>query len=68
MLITRDNDELSKLVRACEREGFFYLNLAKQGSSKMFHDLERLDKIMRGWFAKPLAEKAKMETISNAHG
>ena len=68
LLIIRDENELAKLVNACEHEGFFYLNLVGKGSNKMFRDLERLNEIMRDWFAQPLTEKTRMETISNAHG
>ena len=67
-LFNRNAEETTKLVAACEKDGFFYLDLTDPSSSKLFRDLGVLDGVVREWFAQPLSEKMKTVTVSNAHG
>lgn len=67
-LLDQDDVELAKMISACQRDGFFYLNLLDKGSDKMFKDLDNLTQIMKDWFAQPVESKLQTETVSNAHG
>lgn len=67
-LFDRDDRELGILNRACERDGFFYLDLQGTGSVKLWNDLERLNQIMKSWFAQSDEDKLGTPTVSLAHG
>lgn len=67
-LLNGDKSELAKLLSACENYGFFYLDLRDWESGTMLQSLEATWRIMKQWFNKPLEEKLKTETISDAHG
>ncbi|KAL8704840.1 MAG: hypothetical protein Q9201_002035 [Fulgogasparrea decipioides] len=68
-LIDQDSNELAKMISACERDGFFYLNLLEKGSEKFLSDLDALDRLVKGWFKQPLeSKKEQTATVSNAHG
>lgn len=66
--IANDHAKLSKLVSACENEGFFYLDLHDWQSGKVIADLEIANTIMRDWFNKPLDEKMKNESHDDNNG
>lgn len=61
-LLDQDKDELAKLVRACETDGFFYLDLSDQGSQKLFDDLEFLSTAVKEWLRQPLEKKCETVT------
>ncbi|KAK2603586.1 hypothetical protein QQS21_004266 [Conoideocrella luteorostrata] len=67
-LFDRDEKELQKLLRACERDGFFYLDLQGVGSERLWKDLDQLSGITRRWFDQPRAVKMDTPTVSLAHG
>lgn len=67
-LFDRDEKELETLVRACERDGFFYLDLQSPSSRQLWNDLDRVGEISKDWFDQPLEAKLKTPTTSLAHG
>lgn len=67
-LFDRDEQELETLLKACDRDGFFYLDLQGSGSEKLWKDLDRVGKITKRWFAQPVEVKQKTPTVSLAHG
>ncbi|KAJ8118887.1 hypothetical protein OPT61_g232 [Boeremia exigua] len=67
-LIDRNEQEMSKLMSACEHYGFFYLDLTSVGASNMMKDLDDLRVLMGDWFKQPVTSKLKTPTISNSHG
>ncbi|KAG8170160.1 hypothetical protein KVR01_000905 [Diaporthe batatas] len=67
-LLDRDPIEMTKLIRACEEVGFFYLKLTCPGSQNILQNLEELSSTMREWFSQDEDTKLKTATISNSHG
>ena len=67
-LFDRDEQELDTLLKACERDGFFYLDLQGSGSGNLWKDLDRVSEITKRWFAQPVQVKLKTPTVSLAHG
>ncbi|KAF9770292.1 hypothetical protein IL306_012194 [Fusarium sp. DS 682] len=67
-LFDRDEKELETLLKACERDGFFYLDLQDSSSGKLWRDLDRVSEIAKRWFSQPVEVKLKTPTISLAHG
>ncbi|KAJ1332955.1 L-glutamate 3(R)-hydroxylase [Microdochium nivale] len=67
-LFDKDPEEVAKLVHACERDGFFYIDLQNQSASNFWDDLFRVDEITREWFALPQEVKLRTPTVSLAHG
>ncbi|KAK2009851.1 Clavaminate synthase-like protein [Colletotrichum eremochloae] len=67
-LLDRDPAELTKLIRACEEVGFFYLDLTSPCDEKMLRNLEDLSALMKGWFMHSLEKKLQTRTASNSHG
>ena len=67
-LLAIDHAELSSLVSACEKDGFFYLDLHEWQSGKVIADLDIANTIMRTWFENPLEEKMKNEWHDDTHG
>ncbi|OAQ66231.1 2og-fe oxygenase family protein [Pochonia chlamydosporia 170] len=67
-LFDRDEEELKTLLKACERDGFFYLDLQGMGSEKLWKDLNEVGQITQEWFAQPREVKLKTPTVSLAHG
>jgi isopenicillin N synthase-like dioxygenase len=67
-LLQKDENALATLLSACEKDGFFYLDLRDWDSGTMLRNYEATGKIMKQWFDQPLEEKSKTETLSDAHG
>ncbi|KAF5581247.1 gibberellin 20-oxidase [Fusarium pseudocircinatum] len=67
-LFDRDSKELNTLLKACERDGFFYLDLQDSCSAKLWRDLDRVSDIAKRWFSQPVEDKLKTPTVSLAHG
>ncbi|KAF5717293.1 2og-fe oxygenase family [Fusarium globosum] len=67
-LFDKESKELDTLLKACERDGFFYLDLQDSCSAKLWRDLERVSAIAKRWFSQPVEEKLKTPTVSLAHG
>ncbi|KPM44142.1 hypothetical protein AK830_g2476 [Neonectria ditissima] len=67
-LFDKDDKEMEKLLKACDKDGFFYLDLQGAGSDKFWRDLNDVDRITKDWFTQPVGEKLKTPTVSLAHG
>ena len=68
-LLDRNPEQISKLMSACEKVGFFYLDISDQYSATMLRNLEGVNSAMREWFDQPVAIKRKQLAISMAsHG
>ncbi|KAF5552230.1 gibberellin 20-oxidase [Fusarium napiforme] len=67
-LFDRDSKELDTLLQACERDGFFYLDLQDSCSAKLWRDLDRVSELAKRWFSQPVEDKLKTPTVSLAHG
>lgn len=67
-LFGRDEEEVKTLMKACERDGFFYLDLQGLGSGQLWKDLDQAGKLTRNWFAQPRETKLETPTLSLAHG
>ncbi|KAE8421233.1 hypothetical protein BDV36DRAFT_292430 [Aspergillus pseudocaelatus] len=67
-LFDKDEAELKKLLKACEKDGFFYLDLQGEGSEKFWKDLYDIDRITKEWFSQPADVKLKTPTVSLSHG
>ncbi|KAI3319052.1 hypothetical protein HD806DRAFT_301268 [Xylariaceae sp. AK1471] len=67
-LLTRDRDELANLLAACEKDGFFYLDMRDWELGAMLHNLQAASGIMKQWFDQPLERKLETETLSDSHG
>ena len=61
-LLDRDETELKSLVRACEEDGFFYLDLSDQGAGKLFNNLDALSKLVKKWMKQPREKKCQTVT------
>ncbi|KAI6764309.1 hypothetical protein HG530_008098 [Fusarium avenaceum] len=67
-LFDRDQQELEILLKACETDGFFYLDLQSLSSAKLWRDLDRVSEITKDWFSQSVEDKKKTPTVSLAHG
>ncbi|GLA74670.1 hypothetical protein AtubIFM55763_005916 [Aspergillus tubingensis] len=67
-LFDKDKSELKKFIKACEKDGFFYLDLQHGGSEKFWTDLYEIDTIIKKWFSQPEHVKMKAPTVSLSHG
>ncbi|KAJ6437220.1 hypothetical protein O9K51_10191 [Purpureocillium lavendulum] len=63
-LFDRGEGELETLQRACERDGFFYLDLQGPGSATLWKDLDSVGEITKRWFSQPTEVKLKTPTVS----
>ena len=59
---------LAALVDACEKDGFFYLDLRDWDSGDMLASLQAAGDLMKEWLKQPLDKKMATETLSDAHG
>ena len=55
-------------MKACEDQGFFYLDLHNWESGKILGDLDIASRLMRLWFEKPLEEKMENRTNEVTNG
>lgn len=68
-LLDRNPEQIKKLVTACEKDGFFYLDISDQYSAKMLETFAELSSLMKEWFAQPTEVKLEEFAISMAsHG
>ena len=67
-LIERDENELATLMKACERDGFFYLDLQGKTSDKLWKDLDDVGTLTKRWFAQSRDAKLETPSVSLAHG
>jgi len=67
-LLQRDQFELSKLLKACQQQGFFYLDPADLNSPRGFNDRLEAISVAQKWFDRPLEEKMKVHQDSVTKG
>lgn len=67
-LFDKDKSELQQLLKACEEDGFFYLDLQSEGSEKFWKDLDEIDRVTKDWFCQPADVKQQTPTVSLSHG
>ncbi|KAG8165695.1 hypothetical protein KVR01_004247 [Diaporthe batatas] len=67
-LLSGDEDEFARLLSACENDGFFYLDLRDWESGRILQQLHSTDQVLKPWFAGPLENKLKTETVTQNHG
>lgn len=61
-LLAHDNEEINRLIDACEDIGFFYLDLQDAGfSSSILDDADKLFNISKQFYDLPLEEKKKYD-------
>lgn len=64
-LIERDPQELAKLLSVEKKEGFFYFDLIKAESQRLWKDYKKILIFMKTWFNQPLDEKLQYAYNSN---
>lgn len=67
-LFDANGEELAHLLKACERDGFFYLDLRGPESEKLWTDIREISQITQRWFSQPDEVKVKTPTVSLSHG
>ncbi|KAE8137268.1 hypothetical protein BDV38DRAFT_293023 [Aspergillus pseudotamarii] len=67
-LLDRNETELAKLVEACEKDGFFYLDLCDKGAERLFQNLEEVSDLVKKWMTQPREQKCRTVTTSLSHG
>ena len=67
-LLASDSDELARLLTACEKDGFFYLDLQDWDSGKLAATLDSATAIVKEWFQQPLEDKMKIELGDDTNG
>lgn len=68
-ILDRDPKQISTLLMACKEVGFFYLDISDQYSASMINKLDKLNVVMKDWFAQSDEAKRKELAISMAsHG
>jgi hypothetical protein len=60
-LVRREPEELQKLLRACQNDGFFYVKLLDFDNGRLLNDWRNIVHLMQPWFRRPLAEKMKYQ-------
>ena len=62
LLLDRNDFELAKLIKACETDGFFYLDLSDEGADKLYKDLDSASSIVKKWMSQPREKKCQTYT------
>lgn len=68
LLFDGNRDEVGKMLKAAETDGFFYLDVRDWNNGVMLHDLDAANSLIKKWFELPADEKKKTVTLSDAHG
>ena len=63
-LLSQEPAELEKVVRCCENEGFFYLDLQGIDGRRMLEDQQKTLELMNRFFESPLEVKNQYGLIS----
>lgn len=63
-LLSQEPAELEKVVRCCETEGFFYLDLQGIDGRRMLEDQQKTLELMHRFFESPLEVKNQYGLIS----
>jgi isopenicillin N synthase-like dioxygenase len=67
-LANRDQSELTKLLNACQNQGFFYLDVRGSSASNGLEDRLRALSSTKKWFDSPTEEKMKFHQDSVTKG
>lgn len=67
-LLSQEPAEINKLLRCCQEDGFFYLDLEDIDGKRMLEDHQRLLALMRRFFNSPHDEKNEIGLPSLEHG
>ncbi|KAI1267888.1 2OG-Fe(II) oxygenase family oxidoreductase [Xylariaceae sp. FL1019] len=67
-LVSKEKDELARLLDACMNQGFFYLDLAESNASQALDDRLQALSLTKDWFDRPTEEKMKLRQDSVTKG
>lgn len=67
-LASQDQTELTRLLNACQDQGFFYLDLAGSDASGGLEDRKKALAETKDWFDRPTEEKMKLYQDSVTKG
>lgn len=67
-LASKDPSELTKLLHACQQQGFFYLDLVGSSASQGLDDRLKALSLTKEWFDRPTEEKMKLRQDSVTKG
>ena len=67
-LAGKDKLELTKLLDACQKQGFFYLDVAGSDASNGLEDRLKALSLTKQWFDRPTEEKMKLRQDSVTRG
>lgn len=67
-LASKDQTELTRLLNACQQQGFFYLDLAESNASQRLDDRLKALSVTKEWFDRPIEEKMKLYQDSVTKG
>ncbi len=67
-LASKDQTELTRLLDACQKQGFFYLDLAESNASQGLDDRLKALSVVKEWFDRPTEEKMKLYQDSVTRG
>jgi isopenicillin N synthase-like dioxygenase len=67
-LASKDKPELAKLLDACQKQGFFYLDVANSNASNGLEDRLKALSLTKQWFGRPTEEKMKFYQDSVTKG
>lgn len=67
-LAGKDQNELSRLLKACQQQGFFYLDLVGFSASQALEDRQKALAETKEWFDRPTEEKMKLYQDSVTKG
>lgn len=67
-LLAKDAQEVSRLLQAGEKDGFFYLDLTTSESKGIWDDYKGVLSVMEAWFAQPPEEKTPFAYGSDTQG
>jgi isopenicillin N synthase-like dioxygenase len=67
-LLAQETSELRKLHSACQRDGFFYVDLQGQSTRSLLEDEDSIYEVMNRYFDQPLEVKLQDARGTNKHG
>jgi isopenicillin N synthase-like dioxygenase len=67
-LAAKDPEEVARVLRSCEQQGFFYLELADSYVSRGVLDRLEALSLAKKWFESPMEEKLKFRQDSVTRG
>ena len=67
-LLSQEPEEVEKLLRCCQTQGFFYLDLQGIDGRRILDDEQQLLQVMRKFFSHPAETKMEIGLPSLSHG